>query len=154
MAAQKLLLPYNFTASDRKALEFTVRTFAHREDIEVTLFHSYTPLPTVDVQSQTITGRLKESFSYLNQKLSELEITFQEIKEELIKDGFGAERVRSTFKPRKKEIAGEIIDLHNSEKFNYLVLNRKAGRIGRFFSGSVHTKVIAASRNVTVCIVC
>ena len=154
MAAQKLLLPYNFTASDRKALEFTIRTFAHREDVEVTLFHSYTPLPTVDISNETVTGRLKESFSYLNQKLSELEMTFQEIKEELVEKGFGAERVKSTFKPRKKEIAGEIIDLHRGEKFSFLVLNRKAGKIGRFFSGSVHTKVIAALRNTTVCIVC
>ena len=154
MAVQKLLLPYNFRASDRKALEFTIRTFAYRKDIEVTLFHSYTPLPKVDVRDETVTGRLKESFSYLHQKLSELEITFQEIKDELIKCGFGQERVKSIFKPRKKEIANEIIDLQKIEKFNFLVLNRKAGRIGRFFSGSVHTKVTAALRNATVCVVC
>ena len=154
MAAEKLLLPYNFTASDRKALEFTIRTFAYRKDIEVTLFHSYTPLPNVDVRDETVTGRLKESFSYLHQKLSELELSFQEIKDELIKSGFGQERVNTIFKPRKKEIAGEIIDLQKREKFNFLILNRKAGRIGRFFSGSVHTKVTATLRNATICIVC
>ena len=154
MAAQKLLLPYNFTPSDRKALDFTILTFARRKDVVVTLFHTYTPLPTVDISNETVTGRLKESFSYLNQKLSELEMSFQEVKEELIEKGFGTERVKSAFKPRKKEIAGEIIDLHASEKFSFLVLNRKAGRIGRFFSGSVHTKVIAALRDATVCIVC
>ena len=134
MAAQKLLLPYNFTASDRKALDFTIRTFAYRNDIEVTLFHSYTPLPNVDVSDETVTGRLKESFSYLHQKLSE--------------------RVKSIFKPRKREIAAEIIDLQKNEKYNFLVLNRKPGRIGRFFSGSVHSKVTATLRNATVCIVC
>ena len=154
MAAQKLLLPYNFTASDRKALDFTIRTFAYRNDIEVTLFHSYTPLPNVDVSDETVTGRLKESFSYLHQKLSELEMTFQEIEEELVKCGFGQDRVKSIFKPRKKEIAAEIIDLQKNEKYNYLVLNRKPGRIGRFFSGSVHSKVTATLRNATVCIVC
>jgi hypothetical protein len=58
------------------------------------------------------------------------------------------------FKPRKKEIAAEIIDFHASEKFNLMVLNRKAGRIGRYFTGSVHAKVAAALRNTTVCIVC
>lgn len=154
MTAQKLLLPYNFTTSDRKALDFTIRTFASREGVEVTLFHVYTPLPQVDVRSETVTGRLKESYSYLNQKLSELELTFQEIKEELVENGFGAERVKSLFKPRKKEIATEIIEMHANEKFNYLVLNRKPGRVGRFFSGSVHTKVISALRDATVCIVC
>ena len=154
MAAKKLLLPYNFTASDRKALDFTIRNFAHREDIEVMLFHAYTPLPDVELRSETVTGRLKESFSYLNQKLSELEITFQEVKDELAKKGFGLDRVKSTFKPRKKEIAGEIIDLHSNEKYDIMVLSRKTGRIGRFFSGSVHSKVIAALRNTTVCVVC
>ena len=154
MAAQKLLLPYNFTASDRKALDFTIRTFAYRKDIEVTLFHSYTPLPNVDVSDETVTGRLKESFSYLHQKLSELEMTFQEVEEELVKCGFGKDRVKKIFKPRKKEIAAEIIELQKNEKYNFLVLNRKAGRIGRFFSGSVHSKVTATLRNATVCIVC
>ena len=60
MAAQKLLLPYNFSESDRKALDFTVSTFGHRDDIEVTIFHAHTPLPSVDVSSETVTGRLTE----------------------------------------------------------------------------------------------
>jgi hypothetical protein len=154
MSAQKLLLPYNFSGSDRKALDFVVDTFGHRGDIEVTLFHAYTPLPSIDVKGETVTGRLKENITFLNQKLSELEASLQEVKAELVRRGFANDRITVKFKPRKKEIAAEIIELHGSEKFNRLVLNRKPGRIGRFFTGSVHTKVTAALRNTTVCIVC
>ncbi|MFZ0133797.1 MAG: universal stress protein [Desulfobacterales bacterium] len=154
MAAHKLLLPYNFSDSDRKALDFAIDTFGHRDDIEVTLFHAYTPLPSIEVSNDTVTGRLKQNVAYLNQKVSELEAALLGVKEELVRRGFSDEKVKLKFKPRKKEIAAEIIDFHTGEKFTLLVLNRKPGRIGRFFTGSVHTKVAAALRNATVCIVC
>ena len=154
MAAQKLLLPYNFSDSDRKALDFAISTFGHRDDIEVTIFHAHTPLPSIDVSSENVTGRLSQNINYLSQKVSELETSLQEVKGEIVRQGFSNDRVKLKFKPRKKEIAAEIIDLHAGEKFNVLVLNRKAGRIGRFFTGSVHVKVAAALRNATVCVVC
>jgi hypothetical protein len=154
MAAQKLLLPYNFSDSDRKALDFVISTFGHRDNIEVTILHAYTPLPSIEVSSETVTGRLSQNINYLSQKVAELETSLQEVKEELVRHGFSNDRVKLKFKPRKKEIAAEIIDLHAGEKFNLLVLNRKPGRIGRFFTGSVHVKVAAALRNATVCIVC
>ncbi|MFO7686001.1 MAG: universal stress protein [Desulfobacterales bacterium] len=154
MAVQKLLLPFNFSDSDRKALDFAIGTFGHRNDIEVTIFHAYTPLPSIEVSSETVTGRLKGSMAYLGQKVSELETSLQEVKQEFVRHGFSNDMVKIKFKARRKEIAAEIIDLHTGEKFNLLVLNRKPGRIGRFFTGSVHAKVAAALRNTTVCIVC
>ena len=154
MAAQKLLLPYNFSDSDRKALDFVISTFGHRDDIEVTIFHAHTPLPSIDVSSENVTGRLSQNINYLSQKVSEVETSLQEVRVELVRHGFSNDRVKLKFKPRKKEIAAEIIDFHASEKFNLMLLNRKAGRIGRFFTGSVHAKVAAALRNTTVCIVC
>ena len=42
MAGQKLLLPYNFSSYDQKALNFVVNAFANQEDIKITLFHAYT----------------------------------------------------------------------------------------------------------------
>lgn len=38
MAGKKLLLPYNFTDYDKKALDFVVRIFAPLKDAEITLF--------------------------------------------------------------------------------------------------------------------
>ena len=50
MARQKILMPYNFTASDSKVLDFLVKNFSHREDVSITLFNAYTPLPEIDVK--------------------------------------------------------------------------------------------------------
>lgn len=40
MASEKILLPYNFTGYDQRALDFVIRTFSHLKDVEVTLFHT------------------------------------------------------------------------------------------------------------------
>jgi len=45
MARQKILLPYNFTQNDRKALNFVIRTFPKGTEVEITLFNAYIPAP-------------------------------------------------------------------------------------------------------------
>jgi len=49
MASEKILLPYNFTGYDQRALDFVIRTFSHLKDVEVTLFHTDTPVPEIDM---------------------------------------------------------------------------------------------------------
>ena len=153
MGMQKLLLPYNFTERDRNALEFTANTFAPHADVEVTLFHAYLSLPEVDIQDQQVTERLKGGMGYLQAKISELETEFQNVRDELIDRGFPPARVRAVFRPRKKEVLDAILDLHHRERFNLIVVSRRPGRIGRFFAGSLHSKLIAALTNVTICVV-
>jgi hypothetical protein len=153
MGTKKLLLPYNFTDRDRKALEFIVSAFAPQGDVEVTLFHAYLSLPEVQIQSQQVTERLKGGMGYLLAKIGELETEFQNVRDELIDRGFPPARVRGVFRPRKKEVLDAILDIHRRERFNIIVLSRRPGRIGRFFAGSLHTKLIAALTNVTICVV-
>ena len=153
MAGQKLLLPYNFTSYDQKALEFIINMFAHVEEIEITLFHAYTPLPSVEVDSNSITGKLRANISYLNTKITEQEFALQSVKEKLIDQGISDSKIKCVFKPRKKDRAAEIISLHANKRFDYSVLSRKPGTVSRFFTGSVHNKVVAALKDVTVCIV-
>lgn len=153
MGTQKLLLPYDFSKSGRKALEFTVNTFGMRKDVVVTLFHSYRMLPALEVDDKQVTDRLRGGMAYLSSKISELEAEFQSIKAELIQGGFRPEQIKERFSPRKKDVADEIIDLHNLEQFNYIVIGRRHGKIGRFFPGSVHLKLISALKNVSLCIV-
>lgn len=43
MATQKILVTYNFTSYDQKALDFVIRTFVHLKDVEITLLNVYTP---------------------------------------------------------------------------------------------------------------
>jgi hypothetical protein len=57
------------------------------------------------------------------------------------------------FQPAKKDIAQEIVDLIRSEGFDTVVLNRTSGKMTRFFSGNVFTKVVLSVANVTVLIV-
>lgn len=153
MSNQKLLLPYDFSTFGRKALEFTVNTFGMRKDIVVTLFHSYRMLPAIEVHDKQVTDRLRGGMAYLTSKISELENEFQSVKQELIQGGFLPEQIRERFSPRKKDVAEEIIELHNIEHFNYIVLVRRHGKIGRFFPGSVHLRLISSLKNVSLCIV-
>ena len=71
MAIQKLLLPYNFTRFDQKALDFVINTFGKLEGIEVTIFNAYIPVPEIETAGSSVTGKLKGSLTYLSQKISE-----------------------------------------------------------------------------------
>jgi nucleotide-binding universal stress UspA family protein len=153
MATQKLLLPYHFTRLDQKALNFVTNTFGKSENIAVTLFNAYTPIPEIETDASSVTGKLKGSLSYLSQKIKENETLLDEVKDKLIEDGFSENRVDCIFRPRKKDIASEIIDLATRDKFDIIVLNRKHARVTRFFSGSISHKVVMTLKDVTVCIV-
>ena len=153
MAGPKLLLPYNFTSYDQQAVDFVTDTFQHLEEIRITLFHAYTPTPSIEISDSSITGKLRSSMSYLNKQISEQEEELKSVQETFVSKGFSESQIKTVFKPRKKDIATEIVDLHADENFDYIVLNRKPGRVGRFFTGSVHGRVVPALRNVTVCVV-
>jgi nucleotide-binding universal stress UspA family protein len=147
------MLPYHFTHLDQKALNFVTDTFGKLENIAVTVFHAYTPIPEIDTDATSVTGKLKGSLSYLSQKLKEYEALLDEVKGKLIEGGFPENRVDCIFRPRKKDIASEIIELATSDKFDIIVLNRKHARVTRFFSGSISHKVVMTLKDVTVCIV-
>ena len=153
MATQKLLLPYHFTQLDQKALDFVIDTFGKFKNITVTVFNAYTPIPEIGTDATSVTSKLKGSLSYLSQKIKENEMQLNAVKDKLVEGGFSEKQVNCIFKPRKKDIANEIIDLVNSEHFDTIVLNRKHARVTRFFSGSISHKIVMALKDVTVCIV-
>lgn len=153
MAIQKLLLPYNFTRFDQKALDFVISTFGKREDIEVTVFNAYTPVPEIETAPSSITGKLKGSLTYLSQKIAEQETELKMIKQKLVENGFTDGLVHTVFQPRKKEVASEIIDIAKNNEFDVIVISHQRGKATRFFTGSRYNKVIAALKGVTVCVV-
>ncbi len=62
MATQKLLLPYHFTQLDQKALDFVIDTFGKLENITVTVFNAYTPIPEIGTEgTSVIRVNLKEA---------------------------------------------------------------------------------------------
>ena len=153
MAIQKILVAYNFTHLDQKAIEFVTSTFAHLDGIEITIFHAYTPVPEIETQASMVTGKLKSSLSYLSQQIMQRENEFKEITEKLAKNDLANAQIHTIFRPRKKDIASEIINLNRETKFDVIVLNRKATRVTRFFSGSVSHKVLMTLKETTACIV-
>ena len=153
MAEQKILVPYNFTILDQKALKFVIRTFVHLEEFEVTLFNAYTAVPEIESHGASVMGKIKSNLTYLSQQVMQQEIELKAAKEKMVQSGFAQSRVHTLFKSRKKDIATEIIELATQEKFGVIVINHKSGRASRFFTGSVFSKVVSALKDVTVCIV-
>ena len=153
MAEQKILLPFNFTALDQKAIDFVNRTFAHLEEAKITVFNAYTPVPEIEAHSASVMGKLKGNLTYLSQQIMQQETELEAAKEKLIQGGFAQSAVETVFKPRKKDIAAEIIELASKDQFDVIVINHKSGRASRFFTGSVFSKVVSALKDVTVCIV-
>ncbi len=153
MATQRILLPYNFTNYDQKALDFVIRTFAHVEDVEVTLFNSYTSVPEIKTNDSPIMDKLKGNLTYLSQRIREQEEGLKVAKRNLLENGFSEDQIHYVFKPRNKDIAGEIIDLASSGRYDLIVINRKPGKVTRFFTGSVLNKVASALKDTTICLV-
>jgi nucleotide-binding universal stress UspA family protein len=153
MSIQKILVAYNFTSLDQKAIQFVTNAFAHIDGAEITFFHAYSPIPDIETQSSEVTGKLKSSLGYLSQQVMQRENDFKAIIENLSKNDLANSRVYTVFRPRKKDIAGEIINLNRETNFDVIVLNRKASRVTRFFSGSVSNKILMTLKETTVCIV-
>ena len=153
MNGHKVLLPYNFTGQDQKALDFVVQTFVHVKNCQVALFNTYTPIPDIDKKENRVMEKIQNNLHYLRKMIKDQENSLKAAQEHLITNGFSEDRVQISFKPRKKDIAGQIIQEAHHGNFNVVVLNRKPGKVSRFFLGSVFNKVVVALKNATVCIV-
>ena len=153
MEKQKVLIPYNFTEIDRRALDFVIRTYTACNGCTITLLHIYVPLPKIETASSTVMGRLSSSMHYLTSELNEKESDLNKAKRYLQEGGFSEKQVDLIFKPRSRQIADEIVEIVQNEGYDVVVLNCRPYRITRAFAQSVHNKVIASLRNVTVCIV-
>ena len=150
---RKILLPYNFTKNDEKALDFVIRTFANQQDFEVTLFNAYTPPPDVDVSGSPVMEKISSNMNYLRIRMLDQEDALKTAKRKLIENGFSENQVNNIFEPKEKDIAQDIINVSLKGRFNVVVINRKPGRIARFFVGSVFDRVVTALKDITVCIV-
>ncbi len=153
MATQKILVTYNFTSYDHKALDFVIRTFVHLKDVEVTLFNVYTPVPKIETRDSPVMAKFQKNLDYLTQKVKEQEAGLREAQQYLVQNGFAENQISYLYKPRKKDIIGEIVDMATKDNFNIVVMNRKPGKVTRFFTGSVFNKVVSALKDKTVCIV-
>ena len=153
MPSKNVLLPYNITAYAQKALDIVVRTFGNQKEVEITLIDTYTPVTEIDMNESPIMERLKGGLNYLSQRIQEKETGLRVAKRNLLENGFLESQVRYIFKPRSKDVAGEIIDFVSSGQADLIVINRKPGKVTRFFTGGVLNKLASALKNVTICLV-
>jgi hypothetical protein len=153
MDKQKVLVPYNFTNYDDKALDFVTRRFVDDKGVEVTLFNAYTPVPKIELRDSLIMEKISSNLSYLQQKVYEHETGIKLAREKLIQNGFSSNRVHHIFRALKKDVAQDIIDLVLDRKFDVVILNRNPGKITRFFTGSVSNKVMKSLKQVDVYVV-
>jgi uncharacterized protein (UPF0335 family) len=153
MANQKILLPHNFADYDHRAMDFVIRTFANQRGVDITLFNSYTPLPEIAIHETPVLDKLKGNMNFLSQQIKEQENAIKEAMQQLVQNGFSEKQVRYIFRARRKDTAGEIIDLALSEHFDLIIINHKPGKIKKFFTGSVFNKVVDALKETAVCVV-
>ncbi len=153
MATLKILVPYNFTGNDEKAIDLVIDSFGRERDAEITLFHTYVPVPDIEVSDKTVMARLSGNMAYLRQRINELETAIANAAERLIDAGFKKENVHYTYTPRQKETAQEIIDLAIRGEFTVIVLNHNPSKIRRFFTASVSKKVAKALMHMKLYIV-
>ena len=153
MDKQKVLVPYNFTNYDEKALDFVTRRFANDKEVEVTLFNAYARVPKIELRRSQIMEKISSNLAYLQQKIYEQENCIKQAREKLIQNGFSSNRVHYIFRALNKDVAQDIVDLVLDKSFDMVILNRNPGKITRFFTGSVSYKVMKSLKHVDVYVV-
>jgi hypothetical protein len=156
MSIQKLLLPYNFTKNDEKCLDFIIQRYAKDQEVEITLFHAYVPVPDVDIpwdRSKTVMTRLSGNLAYLRQKIKENEEEIGKAKERLIDAGFPTDKIHTVFKSQHKDAAQEIIEFARTGAFDTVILTHNPSAITKFFTTSVSKKVSKALNDLEVIMV-
>lgn len=111
------------------------------------------PVPQIEMNDSPVMDKLKGNLNYLSQRINEQEVGLAVAKENLLENGFSENQIHCIFKPKKKDIAGEIIDLASNGNHDLIVMNRKPGKVKRFFTGSVFNKVVSTLKDKTVCLV-
>jgi hypothetical protein len=152
MALQKILVPYNFTAYDQKAMDFLINTYLNRDDVQVTLFHAHAPLPPVDFEANPEMKKMGVGITFLSEEVRRKEEGMKTAKDFLVQNGFSGTQVSYVFKERQRAVADEIIELATKGHYRVLILSRQSGKVSRMFSRSVHARILSALNGVTVCI--
>ena len=150
MATFRILLPYNYSPNDQKAIRFVIDTFGGHKGTRVTLFHAYTPLPTIDVSASPENVKMRSGMAYLSGELNDKEAALKALGDRLVESGFDHDAVTCIFKKRVKSAAEEIVE--KVAGCNVLVLSRGAGKVTHFFTRSIYARVVTALKGVTICV--
>jgi hypothetical protein len=138
----KILIPYNFTLNDEKSIEFVGRRYGKRKEVEIILFHAYTPVPEIDNRNNPIMDKVVHNTTYLHCQQDEQKNALEAARQKLINYGFDGNGIKCRYLPVKKDIADDIIRLWKTEAFDAVVLNRNPGNIINYFTRSISKRVV------------
>ena len=100
MAKFRILMPYNYSPNDQKAIRFVIDAFAGQEETTITLFHAFTPLPDIDVTANPENVKMRSGMTYLTGELKEKEEALNAVGEKLVANGFNRDAVTCMFRKR------------------------------------------------------
>lgn len=152
--AVRILIPYNFASSDEKSIDFVGTRYGGRDDVEITLFHAYPPIPDIDNRDSPVMDKVMLNTSYLRQQQAEQKRALESAKVRLTTYNIPMDRITCLYNPVQKDIAEDIIRLWKKDDFSVVVLSRNPGSIINYFSRSISKKIVRnASQSDTVHIV-
>ncbi|HGY12051.1 MAG TPA: hypothetical protein ENK36_06780, partial [Desulfobacterales bacterium] len=97
--AVKILLPYNFTLNDEKSIDFVGNRYARRKEVEITLFHAFTPVPEIDTRDNPIMNKMIRNTSYLRGQQDEQKNALEAARQKLIEYGFAGRHIDCRYIP-------------------------------------------------------
>jgi pentose-5-phosphate-3-epimerase len=153
MAGSKILVPFNFTNWDEKALHHVARNYAGVPRIKVTLFHVYMPPPDIDTYSNPALQRLKSTMASFSEEARKKERDLKRIIQDLHQTGFLENQLDYVIKPRQKSLGAEIVEMVLNESYDTIVMSREPGKVTRAFTRSVHDKLLSSLKGVTISII-
>jgi hypothetical protein len=152
MATIKILVPYNFSVHEWKAFDFVVNILGGRDDVKITLFNTYVPVPEIDLTGNPELDKMRGGLIYLSEELKRKVEGLKSAANYFLQHGLSEHQVDFVFKKKEKDVAEEIIDAVVNGHYDMVVLRPTPGKVSRFFARSIHEKVIKALQEVTVCI--
>ncbi len=136
-----ILIPYNFTVNDEIAIEFVGQRYGKRKEVEITLFHAFTPVPEIDTRNSPIMDKVNRNTSYLRLRQDEEKQALEAARQALMNYGFNGDHIHCLYLAVRQDIADDIIRLWKRGKFDVVVLNRNPGNIINYFSRSISKRV-------------
>ncbi|MBU0734520.1 MAG: universal stress protein [Proteobacteria bacterium] len=153
MVGKRVLVPFNFTDYDERALHYVIRTFAGQERIFIMLFHVYTPLPELDGYSSPSLGRLKSTIASMWQEVREKEKDLKRVKEDLVENGFHESQIAYQSKPGTRNLGAEIVEMARHGDYDIVVISQKPRKASRAFRRKVHDVLLSGLVNTEIVII-
>jgi regulator of sirC expression with transglutaminase-like and TPR domain len=105
---------------DKKALDFIVHTYAAQQNARVTIFHVYAQIPDMVLSKNTVMEKMSANLNYLRNQIQEQEGRIRDVLQQFLASGFHSDQV-DYYKPRKMDIAREIIQLARDKSYKTIV---------------------------------